>query len=262
MRCWKFIGLSLIVLSQFAFANQKITLATSAWEPYVSDDPAYHGYVYEIIKSAYDAEGYDVDIRFMSWEKALRAVRLGIVDGIFPEYYSSDRAKTMVFSQPFSGGPIGFYKLSGSEVNFPTDDPTAALKKTLQSMDQYRFGAIKGYTNIPAFDHAKNLKKVMVSSDKENLEQLYSGQVDLIIIDKFTADYLLKHELPWNYQIKLSFMPPALGYKELHLAIKKNHPKRKKLLKAFNTGLHKISRNGLLSQIIDRDAVLSGEQVA
>ena len=74
--------------------------------------------------------------------------------------------------------------------------------------------------------------------------------------------YMLKHDFPWNYQIKISFMPPALGYEEFHVVIRKTSPHYQAFVDAFNRGLDKINRNGLLSEIIDKDASVTGEQVA
>lgn len=252
----------LVFCASFACAKPKITIATSTWEPYVSDDPAYHGYVYEIVRNAFETAGYDVDIKFMGWDKAERALKLGLVDAIFPEYYSKDRSAQLIFSDPFSGGPIGFFKISGSKIEFPNKQPTKNLRATLGKMRHFRFGVVKGYSNVAAFDDNETLIKRYVDSDRANLEQLYAGQVDMVIIDKYTAEYLIKHELPWNYQIKLTFMNPPLGYKKLHVAVSRQHTHQHNILAAFNRGLAKIKANGQLSQIIDQDALMNGEQVA
>jgi len=263
MRGLKVLCALIGLISSTAMAGpHKITLATSAWEPYVSDDPAYHGYVYEIVKSAFEASGYTVEIKFMSWHNATRAVELGLVDGIFPEYTSEERSNVMEYSKPFSASPIGLYKLNNNDAQFPNRTPLKDLEKTFDQMKHYRFGAVKGYINVPAFDNNPHLKKHFVNNDKENIEQLYNGKVDIIIIDKYTANYLLKNEFPWNYQIKMSFMKPALGHKNCHVAIPKKIRHHKQLLEAFNKGLVTIRHNGLLGEIIDRDAAMNGEDVA
>lgn len=264
MRLGKWLwGAVLLILLSCAYAeNKTLNLVTTPWEPYVRSQHEYHGYAYEIVKKALEAKGYQVNIQFKPWQQAMQSVNDGQVDAIFPKYITHSESQNIAFSVPFTGGPIGFYKLVGSDIDFPNSKPTKNLTRTFNEMRQYRFGVVKGYSNLPDFDNNPLLTKVVVNSDKENLEQLYAGQVQLILIDKFTAEYILNHQLPWRYQVKLSFMQPALGYKKLYLGVSKTHPNYQQIVNDFNSGLTEIAKNGVLSEIIDRDAIFSGRQLA
>jgi ABC-type amino acid transport substrate-binding protein len=90
-------------------------------------------------------------------------------------------------------GPLVLYTKEDSDIDLPeTNNETDFFKQ----LETYRFGVVDGYTNIPAFDDNKHLIKKVVNTDKENLEQLYKGNVDFILIDKLNAQYILMHELP------------------------------------------------------------------
>mgnify|MGYP001810005454 CR=1 FL=1 len=124
-------------------------------------------------------------------------------------------------------------------------------------MQQYRFGVVTGYINFTAFDQNNHLKKIYVDSDEDNLKQLYEGKVDLALIDQYTAEYLLYHQLPPNYKDELVFMTPALGTKKLYVGISRKKDAYPEIVDDFNKGLEIIRKNGLLDKIIDRDAEIA-----
>lgn len=254
--------LTLLLISSSTFAAKVITLATSTWEPYVSENPAYKGYASSIVEHAFKAAGYEVHIKFMPWQDALRAVKSGQVDGLFPKYYSAEDAQQFAFTHAFSGGPIGLYKRRSDASEYPTENPTANLVETFHHMEGATFGVVKGYTNFPAFDNNSRLKKVAVADDKANLDQLYEGKVQYAVIDKYVAEYLLNHKLPANYSKKLMFMPPILSYKLLYVVISKKNPQQKEIVDAFNKGLAKIKQNGKMAQILDQDAKENGSEIS
>jgi len=237
-----------------------VTLATTVWAPYVREG-VYKGYAYEIVIAAFKQAGYDVRVVFMPWDNAVRAVNDGQVDGLFPEYFSKRRLKTIIFTEPFSGGPLGLFKKVNSGIHFPVSNPNRDQKLTFDEMKKYRFGVVRDYINTEAFDNAHNLKKVYAASDEENLRNLYEGKVDLVFIDKYTAEYLLYHVLPVEYREQMVFMQPPLGYKKLYVGISKKVSNANQLVKDFNKGLSEIKKTGILNKIIDRDAQFEDDRV-
>jgi ABC-type amino acid transport substrate-binding protein len=253
----------LIFLLPFFFTlsyAKSIVLGTTEWPPYVQDNPEHKGYAYEIVLAAFKAAGYnDVKIIFMPWDDAIKAVNEGELDGIFPEYFSEKRNKDIVYTHSFSDSPLGFYKRINSGIEYPNVHPDKNLMQTLNAMKNYRFGVVKGYINISAFDKNHHLTKVYADSDAENIEQLYNEQVDLALIDQYTAEYLLYHKLPSNYKDRLVFMNPPLGYKKLYVGISRKIEASAKIVHDFNMGLDVIKKNGLIEKIIDRDAEISDD---
>lgn len=248
----------LIIFLPFFFLvaqAKSIVLGTTDWPPYVQDNPEHKGYAYEIVLAAFKAAGYnEVKIIFMPWDDAIKAVEEGELDGIFPEYFSEKRNKEILYTHSFSESPIGFYKRVNSDIVYPTSHPEKNLSQTLSYMNKYRFGVVKGYVNISAFDKNKHLVKIYTDSDAKNLQQLYEERVDLAIIDQYTAEYLLYHQLPSNYKNNLVFMNPPLGYKKLYVGISRKNESASKIADDFNKGLEIIKKDGLFDQIIDRDA--------
>lgn len=250
------IGQSIVTLA----ASQKtIILATTAWEPYVRADAKYRGYVYEIVVAAFNAVDYKVNVKYMPWKQATNEANQGKIDGIFPEYFTAKNPH-LVLSESFSGGPLVFYKRRDSNITLP-NDPTKDEVKTFQLMSKYRFGAVKGYLNVPAFDTNRQLKKSYVNSDKENLEQLFDKKVDLILIDKATAEHLLRYALPKAYQAALQSLQPPIAHKQLFVAVSKKNVNHAQIIAEFNRGLEIIKKNGVLNKILERDAHFFGHEV-
>lgn len=258
--------ISLLIFSPTILFAKTIVLGTTEWPPYVVNS-AHKGYAYDIVFAAFKEAGYDdVKIIFMPWADAERAVEEGSLDGIFPEYYSQERQEKLLFTDFFSESPLGFYKKLSGGIHYPVKDPIKDLRKTLDAMKQYRFGVVNGYVNFAAFDNDTQLHKIYVDTDVQNLKQLYDGKVDLIFIDKYTAEYLLSHVhvssvLPPDAHEQLVFMNPPLDHKKLYVSISKKNPRAAEIANDFNRGLAKIRKNGIFTQIIDRDAAVTDEHV-
>lgn len=250
------------VFTTICFAKPRVILATTTWAPYVQNNPVYKGYVYNIVQAAFKERGYDVVIKFMPWDNAVQALKAGKVDGIFPKYFSALDRQEMLFSDAFTGGPIALYRRSGKPFQLPVADSANHLAKLFSALSQYKFGVVSGYHNLPAFDHSSKIEKITVSNDKNNLEQLYAGKVDFIVIDHFTAVDILKNQLGKKFEKALAFVPPALAYQKLHLAVGKKISNSSLLIDDFNRGLKAISDNGKLNEILDKDAYFSGHFLA
>jgi polar amino acid transport system substrate-binding protein len=255
------VGIGLLWMTQM-FAGQTIKLVTADWEPYVRDEEDYHGYVYEIVHAAFAAAGYQADIQFLPWSEAVSLVEQGEVDGIFPKYMPIEPEANLSYSQPFSGGPLVLYKRKDSDATFDYVETAKAQDNPFTQLTPYTVGVVAGYGNVPEFDRLTDVSKRLVKTDRDNLYQLFRKEVDFIFIDKYTAMYLLENILPQDYEDQLEFVLPALAYRQLHVAFVKDHPHAQEWLEAFNRGLLTIRQNGVLDQIIDRDARLAGGQVA
>lgn len=248
--------LILLFLSLFCISThaKTIVLGTTEWPPYVQNN-ANKGYAYDIVLAAFKAAGYDdVRIIFMPWSDAEKAANEGQLDAVFPEYFSQERTQTIVYTHSFSDSPVGFYKKLNSGIHYSNNHPEKDISSTLNALKQYRFGVVKGYVNIAPLDDNTQLHKIYTDSDEDNLKQLYDGKVDLVFIDRYTAEYLLHHQLSPDYSEQLVFMNPPLERKKLYVAISKKNIQSQAITAAFNKGLEIIKKNGVFSKIIDQDA--------
>ncbi len=219
-----------------------IKLASLNWEPYIGETVDRNGYVAEIAREAFKAAGYVNDIRidFLPWARAVAQSRRGAYDGLFPEYYDEERKQDFVFSDPFHGGPLVLMKLKSREIEYDGD---------LKALKPFKIGIIRGYVNTKAFDDADYLQKEECTNDLQNLKKLLGKRVDLIVIDRLVATYLIARNLP-PHQGKIEPLQPPLEIKPLYIAFSRKAPDYRTKLEDFNAGLKAMRKNGKLRAIL------------
>lgn len=236
------IFLALVCFSaSTGWAENKVVLTTLDWEPYIGQSLESQGYVAEIIREAYKRSGYEVEMRFTPWARTVNLAKDGTVDGYFPEYYAEEVKSYAIFSEPFQGGPMGFFKQKTKDISY----------QTLTDLKPYTIGVVREYVNTKEFDEADFLKKEAVTDDLTNLKKLIGGRIDMMIADKFVGLYLMeKNDLQGKENIE--FMSPPLELKDLYLCISKKTADADGKLAAFNDGLKAIKADGTLDNILKK----------
>jgi len=233
----------MVIFQSTAFAQnvghlKKITLWTLNWPPYVGEGLPDMGGTYKLVKKVFEKMGYLIEIEFRPWSRVLIEAKRGKVDGFFPAYYSNERNKLFYMSDPIWGGPIVFLTKRESHI----------IYKKIKELKKYRIGLVKGYVNTQEIDQADYLEKDYARNDLINIKKLIKGRVDLIVIDKYVAYYLIKKYLPHHIG-ELKVLSPSIEYKHLYVYFPKKRKNSKKLLKDFNNGLFKLKKDGTIDKI-------------
>jgi len=228
-------------LTESGAAEKKISLATLEWEPYVGRKLVNQGFTSEIVSQALKRVGYEVEINFMPWARVITQVKKGKLDAAYPAYYSEERTKTYSVTSSFATGPLGFYKLKKQTVSY----------KTLQDLKGYKIGVVRGYINTQAFDQANYLKKRVGNSDIQNLRKLSRNKIDLVIIDKLTAQHILNTTFTEGRD-QLEFLEPPLEEKSLHLIFSRKIKNFQQKTLDFEKGLQAIIADGTVKEIMKR----------
>ncbi len=184
---------------------------------------------------------YDIDIKFLPWPRVLKSIESGEVDATFPAYYSDERAATSLFSKQFINSSVCFYQNKGAGISYTK----------LEDLIPYRIGIVNGYINTPEFDNAHYLNKNQVNSDNQNILKLISGRLELIVIDKFVAQYIINTSIP-EANGKIELLEPVLQHKPLYLMVSKKNPQCQQIIDAFNSNLDKIQKNNSLNKILKK----------
>jgi polar amino acid transport system substrate-binding protein len=240
-RTFIFVVAAMLLFIQSGKAERIISLAVSEWPPYVSNDLKNYGLTSEIVAEAFSRVGHTVKMSFMPWKRALHKVAEGVYDATYPAYYSEERAQLYAMSKPFFAAPMGFYKRKDSPIAF----------QTLQDLQAYTIGIVRAYVNTSEFDAAAYLKKDIADDDEQNLKKLLKGRVDLIIIDKFTAQHILNTHMPEGKAL-LEFLEPPLDMKSFHLLVSRNIKDSEQTLHDFHRGLQEMVADGTISRILKK----------
>ncbi len=239
----KIVFLLIVTLfySATCFAGKRFTFVTVDFPPYYGEDLPEQGWVSEIVKAALEIQGYEVEIKFMPWIKAVEDTQEGYYDALLGAYHTRERAELYYFSAPIAQARTGFFKRKDVDISF----------KELTDIKNYKIGVVKGYATSKNFDSADDLDKVEVDSLDEGLVKLLNEEIDLVADSQAVGKYRLKilEEKNPGISKKIEFIKPVLAMNKIYVAISKKTTNAQQKLIDFNQGLRKIYMNGSFRKI-------------
>jgi polar amino acid transport system substrate-binding protein len=217
-------------------------LASIEYPPYTSDKLKNGGYLTEIIVEAFKIEGYQIEITYLPWARALRLTQEGQYDGLTDMWYREKREKWFIFSPPISANEVVFFKRKGYPFAFTS----------YENLKPFRIGVVRGYANPPEFEKERPVLQVQEVTDEFiNLKKLIRGRIDLAIMDKRLGIYTLASKLP-DYIDYIEPSETVLKHDPLHVGFSRMVNGIQLKVEAFKRGLEKIKKNGTVDKIIVR----------
>lgn len=216
---------------------ETVTLLATEYPPYTSPMLPKEGVVIAITIAAFQRAGDQVVIRYRPWARAIYEVREGGSDGIIGVWRSKARETFLAYSQPLLDNEIGFYGRADHRQDV----------HDLSKLKRLTIGVVRGYLNPPNFEAAK-LRTEEALDDEANLRKLAAGRVDLALIDKGVASYLLHYRLP-GQRDELVWLEPRVYTLPLYIGFSKRVPHWRRHVADFNAGLAALQRDGSLEQI-------------
>lgn len=193
----------------------------------------------QIVRAAYHSQGYDVEMHFVPWSRALNGIKYGQYDILPDPWWTQERAIFMQFSDPYMKNEIKFIKRKGGPFEYTG----------IGSLTGKLVGIIRGYGYGDEFLNATNFNRSEVDQVVQNIRKLVLGRIDLTLEDEIVARSIIRHEAPeLLYQIE--FTQNTLSTQELHVSSGLNNPRHQVLIEAFNRGLAIIKTNGTYDKIL------------
>lgn len=219
--------------------DKEVSLATLNWEPYVGEKLEHFGFTSHIITEAFKRVGYRVQYTFLPWARLLKQVEAGKFDAGCAAYYSEERAEVYAFSAPYARGPVVLYKRKDKDIKY----------QSLADLKPYRIGVARGYVTTPEFDAAEYLRKEIANDNDLNMKKLLAKRVDLIAIDKFVAQHIIKTSLPEGADM-LEALDPPLADNPIHLIFSRKREGHERKIRDFNRGLQALVDDGTIRNIL------------
>lgn len=217
-----------------AFAGSTVYLASLDWPPYVGENLPEKGTSAQIIRKAFAAMGYELEILFLPWKRSMRMVdRNNKVVGYFPEYYSEARAGRYLFSDSYGCSPVGLLEPKKKPVSW----------KNVDDFSNLHVGFVAGYVNTPELDLAVangTIKADFAPNDKSNIMKVMKGRIDCAVVDPLVYEYLsaTDHEVG-KLSNKVQIASREFGVNELYVAFRKD-TQGLYYSRILNEGLRKI----------------------
>jgi len=233
-----FVVLTLLALNSQA-KDKLFHLAAGVYPPYTIEDGDIKGLNVEIIQAAFSAVGYQVKIELLPFTRAMHYAKNGKTDGLII-WHNKEREQWFHFSSVISQSDLVFYKFKRLKFDF----------NSLQSLMPYSIGTVANYAYSSTFLDADYLQKDVVGTDRQNINKLILGRIDVALIDIRMANYLIKNEHPlldgkfdWS---------GVLQNEKYYLAVSKKAANYQQKVTDFNLGLQQITDNGVRAAIIKK----------
>jgi polar amino acid transport system substrate-binding protein len=229
-----------------AHADDKlIHLVSLNWQPYAGASLRAQGASAAVVKAAFQAMGYAVDIDFYPWARAVHlSASENEYSGIFPVYYSAERQRTFNCSNPIGSSPLGFAQRSDAPLQW----------SVLADLTRYKIGVVRDYVNTAAFDKMVAAQRIAVdvaSNDTQNLQKLAHGRIDLAVIDRNVLEYLLRNAPELQGIGNLRFNARLLEERKLYVCFKRGGTDDR-IAAIFNAGLLKIDAEAIAAQYMQQ----------
>lgn len=233
--CIFLLWLGLTALS--AVQAETLKLATGEFHPYVGKALPDYGLSSQIVRSAFQAVGYQTTLVFMPWRRVAAETAAGLYAGSYPWAMNDERKLQFLYSQPIYRDQIHFFARSDS----PLRDEQQWFGKTLCIPDGWDIKQLQ-----QQIEHYR--LRLNRPSDIENcLLMVEAGRVDLTAVNRMVGDSLAK-ELHLGHGI--GPVGNAITTDLNYFIVSRTHPQASKLIEDFNRGLETIRQNGSYERIL------------
>lgn len=234
------VGVSLAALSSMAHA-EALRLATGELPPYATQDRPDQGIALEIVRKAFANAGHTVTYTFRPWTRSLEESRAGQWDGT--AYWGKNPARDVGFL-------ISDNVLTEQWVFLYRTPPKGAKPfdwTTLADLKGVRIAGVQSYTYTSEFwDMAKQglLKVELAQDDLGNLRRLVAGKVDLVLVERNVACFLMHAHFKPSEVADVRAHPRLLTTQfTTHLMLSEKLPQSVERMKAFNAGLATLKKS-------------------
>ncbi|MCP4355776.1 MAG: amino acid ABC transporter substrate-binding protein [Proteobacteria bacterium] len=228
-------------------AQENVVKFTSLeWPPFTGKTLRQEGAFIAVVRAAYEAMGYKIEVTFLPWNHAVQAVRdSDEYAGYLPEYESKRIRDNFIISEPIGSSPIGFAQHNDTNISW----------SKLDDLKKYRIGIVSGYVNSFEFDKMVEERKLNTEEnidDATGLRKLVMKRLDLVLIDKNVMNHILKYDKTLKSEIaSLSFNEKIIEDKKLYIAFRKDE-KGMKMNNILKEGLKKVDVNGIMNEYINQ----------
>jgi len=216
-----------------------LRMAMTEFPPYTGADLPGGGIATLVTRAALARQGLEMHLSVRPWARALSETQEGIFDGLIGVWRNPDREHALLFPKPLGiTNQIGFMARAGTSISV----------NDLRQLRGLTIGVVNGYANPPAVEEAQ-LRLEPAVDDLRNLRKLLIGRIDLALIDKGVARYLLHTQLPGGLS-QLTWLAPAVTEIPLYAALSRRSPDAQAWMTQFNVGLERIRQDGELDQLL------------
>lgn len=190
-----------------------ITSALSAQPDAWVKDGRIVGASVELMKLIFNELDISIESKVQPWARSLKDLERGTVDANLTIFYTDERAKYIVFSEPYAVAGTFVFTKRGNEFAF----------KSWNELIGKKGGVIRGDIQNKEFNYfaQKNLDLFPVDTIVQVQRMLIAGRVDYALYSKnpFIIEAKKNHLLE-----EISLLPIPISSENVHIGLSKNSP--------------------------------------
>jgi len=222
-------------------AQEEVRLMANTSPPYTDAKLPEQGLALELVKHIYAGTDYTPVITIESWSRAVEGAQLGVYDGLASVWYTDERNKDLLFSEPYLRSELIILKRRSGRGNY----------FKLEHLAGSRLGVRVDYAYGVDFAAIPDLTLVQENHMIQNLLNLLNGSVDFVIGDQRTINLQL-HEYLADKITRFEVVPIKLPHVERHVAASRAFPGHEKMIAAFNRALAATRKDGSHDAIVKK----------
>ncbi len=232
--------LTVAALPQAKADFDEIRLTTVNWEPFYDEGIEQQGFITALTREAFERAGYDTEVDFVPWARAMYDVEQGVRHVLLGAYYTEERAETFIASDRLYTTRVGLVAL---------EDLGRDSYDSLRDLSDYDIGYGRGWATSEEFDQADYLNRIPEDDNVLNVRKLYADRIDMIAMnfDRFMAITREEGVDP----DEAVFLDPPLQESGLYLMVSRAIPNGEELVEEFNRALAEMRQDGTYDEILE-----------
>jgi polar amino acid transport system substrate-binding protein len=214
------------------------SVSAYAWEPFIGPSRSDGGISIKLLREIMLSQGHNIDVKPMSWSKALVVAEKGDIDILPAVWFTEERKKTMLYSEPYAYNRIVFVKHKADSYEY----------QGIDSLNGKVIGIIKEYAYNEELLANKEVRFSKSDSLLNNMKKVAAQRIDLTLDDEI----VVKAMTPPDILNQVTFTKDALSEKPLYITCYKSNSSCKGIITSFNKGLKEMQANGALKKLLDQ----------
>lgn len=229
-----------LILAPGVSLAETLRLTTVNWQPFYADNLPEKGFFSAIVREAFKRAGYEIQIEFQPWKRALESTKKGSYDGLLGVYFTEERTDFLAYSEPVLDIKDVFVAMDKKHLDY----------QELEELRSLSVAAVRG--SLYADELNKLGFKVIESNDDlQAFRMLGRGRVDLVLSGEKHYLHLMDTEAELK-QYKDSFVILTKPYatNPLFVPIRRSKENSHIIIQAFNEALSDMKQDGSFKTII------------
>lgn len=219
-------------------------VSSDPWEPWVlgvEGEAASGGIAVDLAQELFRRIGLKSETMIYPYERCMQQMRSGDRDVLLMVKKTPEREQFMLFSDVAATDPQLIY--------YATDRMNGFSWNAWEDLKPYTVGGVQGFNYGDFGDAAKAhaIQTEMTVSDTQNIKKLLSGRIDLVLLNRSTANYYMRQNP--EQRGKLRAAPKVISDAEFHFGLSKKG-QAAPYFGQINAALRDMKADGALDKIL------------